>query len=70
MCDVARHVVRELGKEKGLRVGHVGGHNITNIRYADDTVLLAESAQDLQKLLDVVVKESERKGLSLNCKKT
>ena len=60
-------ILRELEKENGLRIG---GHNITNIRYADDTVLLAESEEDLQRLLDVVVQESERKGLSLNCKKT
>ena len=48
----------------------VGGQNITNLRYADDTILLAESVEDLQKLLDVVVRESELKGLSINCKKT
>jgi len=60
-------ILRELDKERGLGVG---GRNITNIRYADDTVLIAESAEDLQRLLDIVVKESERKGLSLNCKKT
>ena len=60
-------ILRELEKEKGLRVG---GQNITNLRYADDTVLIAESQEDLQRLLDVVVAESERKGLSINCKKT
>ena len=60
-------ILRELGQDRGLRVG---GHNITDIRYADDTVLLAESEEDLQRLLDMVVVESERKGLSLNCKKT
>ena len=48
----------------------VGGQNITNLRYADDTVLLVKSEEDLQKILDVVVKESELKGLSINCKKT
>ena len=48
----------------------VGGQNITNLRYADDTVLLAKSVEDLQKLLDVVVRESELKGLLINCKKT
>ena len=48
----------------------VGGQNITNLRYADDTVLLAKSVEDLQKLLDVVVSESELKGLLINCKKT
>ena len=48
----------------------IGGQNITNLRYADDTVLLAKSVEDLQKLLHVVVRESELKGPSVNCKKT
>ena len=48
----------------------VGGQNITNLRYADDTVLLGKSVEYLQKLLDVVARESELKGLSINCKKT
>ena len=74
MCDVSRSfdcysemILQELEVEKGLKVG---GQNITNLRYADDTVLLAKSVEDLQKLLDVVVRESELKGLSINCKKT
>ena len=60
-------ILQELEVEKGMKVG---GPNITNLRYADDTILLAESEEDLQKLLDVVVRESELKGLSINCKKT
>ena len=60
-------ILQELEAEKGLKVG---GQNITNLRYADDTILLAESVEDLQKLLDVVVRESELKGLSINCQKT
>jgi len=60
-------ILRELDKENGFQIG---GHNITNIRYADDTVLLAESVEELQRLLDVVVEESEKKGLAINCKKT
>ena len=46
------------------------GHNINNLRYADDTVLIAATEKDLQELLDTVVKESEIKGLTLNSKKT
>ena len=42
---------------------------LTDIRHTDDTVLLAESEEVLQRFQDVVVVESERKGLSLNCKK-
>ena len=60
-------ILQELEVEKGLKVG---GQNITNLRYADDIILLAKSEEDLQKLLDVVVRESELKGLSINCKKT
>ena len=48
----------------------VGGYNINNLRYADDTVLIAESEKDLQSLVDKVRQESALKGLSLNQKKT
>ena len=60
-------ILRKLEKERGLKIG---GQNITNLRYADDTVLIAESQEDLQRMLNVVVTESEGKGLSINCKKT
>ena len=44
---------------------------MTNIRYADNTVLIAKTADDPQRLLDVVVSESDRKGgLSIDCSKT
>ena len=46
------------------------GHVINNLRYADDTALLATNKKDLQNLLDVVVRESEKRGLNLNAKKT
>uniref|UniRef100_A0A0B7BSZ6 Reverse transcriptase domain-containing protein n=1 Tax=Arion vulgaris TaxID=1028688 RepID=A0A0B7BSZ6_9EUPU len=48
----------------------VGGHIINNLRYADDTVLIARNEMELQKLVDKVVTESNNKGLSLNIKKT
>ena len=44
--------------------------NITNLRYADDTVLLAETEEDLQKIVDQVKRESESFGLLMNAKKT
>ena len=44
--------------------------SITNIRYADDTVLLAENEQDAQQLLDSLNMESERRGLTINQNKT
>ncbi|GFR71836.1 endonuclease-reverse transcriptase [Elysia marginata] len=48
----------------------VGGYNVNNIIYADDTVLIAENKDDLQKLLNIVEEESRKKGLELNSKKT
>ena len=56
-----------MDKEKGFFF-RIGWRNIINIRYADDTVLLAESGEELQRLLDVVVEESEKKGLTINKK--
>ncbi|GFN91366.1 endonuclease-reverse transcriptase [Plakobranchus ocellatus] len=48
----------------------VGGQNINNLRYADDTVLITENKEDLQKLLNIVEEESRKKGLELNSNKT
>ncbi|XP_041097897.1 clusterin-like protein 1 [Polyodon spathula] len=48
----------------------IGGRNINNLRYADDTTLLAESEKDLEYLVRKVKEESERMGLYLNIKKT
>ncbi|GFO32266.1 endonuclease-reverse transcriptase [Plakobranchus ocellatus] len=48
----------------------INGENLNNLRYADDTVLIAESGKQLQKLLDTVVLKSQRMGLSLNVTKT
>ena len=52
--------------------GHVsiGGRKITNLRYADDTTLIARSAEELQELIDRVKLCSEELGLHLNDKKT
>ena len=44
----------------------IGGRNINNLRYADDTTLIAESEEELKSLLMKVKKESERVGLKLN----
>ena len=48
----------------------IGGQNINNIRYADNTVLVADSEEKLQVMLDRVKQENERKGLNINVKKT
>ena len=47
-----------------------GGYNCNNLRYADDTVLIASSEKDLQRMINVISKESVRMGLSLNAKKS
>ena len=47
----------------------IAGRNISNLRYADDTTLLAESEEEL-KILLIKVKESEKVGLKLNIQKT
>ena len=48
----------------------IGGRNITNLRYVDDTTLIAESKEELKSLLMRVKEESERPDLKLNIKKT
>ena len=47
----------------------IDGRNINNLRYADDTTLMAESEDDLKSLLMKVKEERERAGLKLNIKK-
>ena len=48
----------------------IDGRNINNLRYADDTTLMAESKDELKSLLMKVKEESERAGLKLNIQKT
>ena len=53
-----------------LQVGiKTGGRNINNLRYEDDTTLMAENEEELKRLLMRVKEESERAGLRLNIKK-
>ena len=48
----------------------IAGRNIKNLRYADDTTLMAESEEELKSLLMKVKEESEKAGLKLNIQKT
>ena len=48
----------------------IAGRNINNFRYADDTILLAESEEELKSLLMKVKEESEKVGLKFNIQKT
>ena len=60
-------------RNAGLEEAHVGikisGKNINNLRYADDTTLMAESEEELKSLLRKVKVESEKIGLKLNIQK-
>ena len=61
-------------RNAGLDVGQAGikiaGRNINNLRYADDTTLMAESEEELKSLLMKVKDKSEKVGLKLNIQKT
>ena len=48
----------------------IAGKNINNLRYADDTILMAESKEEIKSLLMKVKEESEKAGLKLNIQKT
>ena len=54
-------------KQAGIKIA---GRNINNLRYADDTTLMAESEEELKSLLMKVKVESEKVGLKLNIQKT
>ena len=51
-------------------INKIAGRNINNLRYADDTTLMAESEEELKSLLMNVKEESEKAGLKLNIQKT
>ena len=53
--------------QAGIRIA---GRNINNLRYADDTIFMAESNEELKSLLMKVKEESEKAGLKLNIQKT
>ena len=61
-------------RNTGLEEAHAGiqfaGRNINNLRYADDTTLMAESEEELKSLLMKMKEESEKVGLKLNILKT
>ena len=59
-----------LGWKKHKRELEIAGRDINNLRYADDTTLMAESEEELKSLLMKVKEESEKVGLKLNLQKT
>ena len=62
--------MRNAGLEEAQAGIKIAGRNINNLRYADDTILMAESEEELKSLLMKVTKESEKVGLKLNIQKT
>ena len=62
--------MRNTGLEEAQAGIKIAGRNINNIRYADDTTLMAESEEEPESLLMKVKEESEKVGLKLNIQKT
>ena len=62
--------MRNTGLEKAHAGIKIARRNINNLRYADDTTLMAESEEELKSLLIKVKEESEKVGLKLNIQKT
>uniref|UniRef100_A0A8C0A4T3 RNA-directed DNA polymerase n=1 Tax=Bos mutus grunniens TaxID=30521 RepID=A0A8C0A4T3_BOSMU len=66
----ADYIMRNAGLEEAQAGIKIAGRNINNLRYADDTTLMAESEEELKSLLMKVKEESEKVGLKLNIQKT
>ena len=62
--------MRNAGLEEAQAGIKIAGRNINNLRYADDTTLMAQSEEELKSLLMKVKEESEKVGLKLNIQKT
>ena len=65
----AEYIMRNAGLEEAQAGIKIARRNINNLRYADDTTLMAESEEELKSLLIKVKKESEKVGLKLNIQK-
>ena len=67
----AEYIIRNAGLGKKKQAGiKIAGRNINNLRYADDTTLMAESEEELKSLLMKAKEEGEKVGLKLNIQKT
>ena len=66
----AEYIIRNAGLEETQAGIKISGRTINNLRYADDTTLMAESEEELKSLLMKVKEESETVGLMLNIQKT
>ena len=66
----AEYIMRNAGLEEAQAGIKIAGRNINNLRYADDTILMAESEEELKSLLMKVKEENEKVGLKLSIQKT
>ena len=66
----AEYIMRNAGLDEAQAGIKIAGRNISNLRYADDTTLMAENEEELKSLLMKVKEESEKVGLKLNIQKT
>ena len=66
----AEYIIRNAGLEETQAGIKIAGRNINNLRYADNTTIMAESGEQLKSLLMKVKEESEKVGLKLNIQKT
>ena len=66
----AEYIMRNSGLDEAQAGTMIAGRNINNLRYADDTTLMAESEEELKSLLKKVKEESEKAGIKLNIQKT
>ena len=66
----AEYIIRNAGLEEAQVGIKIAGRSINNLRYADDTTLMAESEEELKSLLMKAKEESENVGLKLNIQKT
>ena len=66
----SEHIMRNTRLDEAQNVIKIARRNINNLRHADDTILMAESEEELKSLLMKVKEESEKAGLKLNIQKT
>ena len=66
----AEYIIRNTGLDEAQAEIKIAGRKINNLRYADDTTLMAESEEEVKSLLMKVKEESEKVGLKLNIQKT
>ena len=66
----AEYIMRNVGLDEAQAGIKIAGRNINNLRYADDTTLMAEGKEELKSLLMKVKEESQKVGLKLNIHKT